>query len=268
MTFRTVLVHAGLDADSPARCAAAAAIARRFAARLVGVGAEAFWPFIRDVDADSRLRPLRMQAEAELEQAKAAFLALGLEAEGGVAWRQAVDYPHQAMADFSRLADLVVAGRPGLINDPVLFPSVDDLLMTCGLPVLLIPDWPEPPPLRTVIVAWKNTREARRAVSDSLPFLHGADRVIVAGVAERDDQDALTLEVADVCERLSAHGVQASPILRTGEAGPALRALAGETGADLIVAGAYGHSRLREWVLGGLTRSLIADKSRCVLFSR
>jgi nucleotide-binding universal stress UspA family protein len=268
MTFRTVLVHAGLDSDSAARCAAAAAIAHRFAARLVGIGAEAFWPFVPPSEVRDNLRPLLEQAEAELEQARKAFLALELAAPGGVAWRMAVDHPHDAIAAFSRLGDLVIAGRPRGLADPVLFPNVDDLLMKCGVPVLLIPDWPQPPPMRTVVIAWKNTREARRAVGDALPFLHGADRVIVAGIAEREEQATLRSEIGDVCERLAAHGVTAKPDLRDGEATSVLPAIADEAGADLIVAGAYGHSRLREWVLGGVTKTLIADTGRCVFFSR
>jgi nucleotide-binding universal stress UspA family protein len=268
MTFRTVLVHAALDPDSAARCAAAAAIAHRFGARLAGIGAQAFWPYAPPAEVKGKMRPLLQQAEAELEQARANFEALGLEAPGGVTWRMAVEHPHDAIASFARLGDLVIAGRPRGAADPTLFASVDDLVMQCGIPVLLIPDWPQPPPMRTVVVAWKNTREARRAVGDALPFLHGAERVIVAGVAERDDHAALTAEITDVRERLAAHGITAEMALREGEATTALPAIADEAAADLIVAGAYGHSRLREWVLGGLTRTLIADTGRCVFFSR
>jgi hypothetical protein len=144
VTFRTVLVHAGLDPDNNARCGAAAALAHRFAARLVGIGAEAFWPFVPPAEVRGNLRPLLQQAQIELEQTHKSFMELGLTAPGGVSWRMAVDRPADAMARFSCLGDLVVAGRPRGLADPILFPAVDDLVMTCGIPVLLIPDWPEP----------------------------------------------------------------------------------------------------------------------------
>jgi nucleotide-binding universal stress UspA family protein len=118
-------------------------------------------------------------------------------------------------------------------------------------------------------VAWSNRREANRAISDALPFLMRAEAVHVIQVAAEGEQDADGL--AEVKRRLSRHGVAAD----CETAVPAYRSIAGDLqaaadrhDADLIVAGGYGHSRMREWVMGGVTQELIDFSRRFVLLSR
>ena len=114
-----------------------------------------------------------------------------------------------------------------------------------------------------VLVAWKDTRECRRAVVDALPFLVAARHVLVATIAE-DDRISARDSIADVVRFLMKHGVKArSEVLDADkmDAAEALLTAATETGADLIVAGGYGHSRLREWAFGGVTRGFIEDSS-------
>jgi nucleotide-binding universal stress UspA family protein len=268
MSIKTVMVHAGADAHCDARLRMAADLAGRFGARLVGVGAQAYWPFIDPSRAQGQVRQLVAQAEAELEQTRRRFLALGL--PGDIAWRSAVDYPHHALADLARMADLIVAGRSAVDSDSLLFPSIQDLLIQAGIPVLVAPDRYSALSAKTILVAWKNGREARRAVADALPLLLAAERVVVTALAENDDLPRVEREAADVCERLRLHGavVESQTGPADGNAADRLMAAADACGADLIVAGAYAHSRLQEWVLGGVTRDLLADRSRFVLFGR
>src|SRR5205807_938086 len=103
------------------------------------------------------------------------------------------------------------------------------------------------------LVAWKDCPEARRAVADALPLLGKAREVTVAAIAEEEDaQGALRRQVEDVVGWLSQHGISARAQVpeHCGNAVPQLERIAADTGAGLIVAGAYGRSRFREWVLG------------------
>ncbi|TIS70092.1 MAG: universal stress protein, partial [Mesorhizobium sp.] len=112
---------------------------------------------------------------------------------------------------------------------------------------------------KTVLVAWKDGREARRALSDSLPFLANANEVVIATMEADSGQDARN-SLADVAVFLEQHGITARTEVIAGEAdGERLVAFARLIRADLIVSGAYGHSRLREWAFGGVTRSLIGE---------
>ena len=124
--------------------------------------------------------------------------------------------------------------------------------------------------MRNVLIAWKDTPEARRAVVDALPILREAKDVMVAEIAEDDDKPAALSGVKDVVAWLSRHGVLASGQVpdECGHAAAQLGRIASEVGAGLVVAGAYGHSRLREWVFGGVTKELINPSKRCSLLSR
>jgi nucleotide-binding universal stress UspA family protein len=125
--------------------------------------------------------------------------------------------------------------------------------------------------LRSILVAWKDTPEARRAIVDALPMLCKAkDVTVVEIVADEIDRPAATLGVKDVVAWLSHHGVLATEQVpgECGHAAAQLERIASEVGAGLIVAGAYGHSRFREWILGGVTRGLVNPSSRCSLLSR
>ena len=114
-----------------------------------------------------------------------------------------------------------------------------------------------------VLIGWKDAREARRAVIDAMPFLTAAQQVLVATIEEGDGTIARE-SAADVVRFLMKHGVKARmEVLDVGGANAteALLELARETGADLMVSGGYGHSRLRQWAFGGVTRTLLQQGS-------
>jgi nucleotide-binding universal stress UspA family protein len=119
---------------------------------------------------------------------------------------------------------------------------------------------------KRVVIAWKDTREARRAVHDALPFLVRAQQVHVAVVGA----DARHEGAADIAAYLASHGVSvATHLLREPEIGTADEILrfARREDADLIFMGAYGHSRLREWIFGGATRDMLQGTYLCCLMS-
>jgi nucleotide-binding universal stress UspA family protein len=122
-----------------------------------------------------------------------------------------------------------------------------------------------------VLVAWKDVRETRRSVLDALPILSAAKEVTIAEIPEDGiDRSHALAHVEDVAAWLSGHGVMATAVVP--EAGAdiigQLDDIAGNVGAGIVIAGAYGHSRLREWVMGGVTRHLAAESSRCSFLSR
>jgi nucleotide-binding universal stress UspA family protein len=150
--------------------------------------------------------------------------------------------------------------------------SPKDLVMQAGRPLFVVPDNVDWLDLRSVLVAWKDTREARRAIADSLPMLRKARDVTVAEILEQTDgRSAAASRVRDVVAWLSRHGVAASELVSDTrvdhDVTVQLDAIAADVGAGVVVAGAYGHSRFRELILGGMTQHLITQSTRCVLLS-
>jgi nucleotide-binding universal stress UspA family protein len=141
--------------------------------------------------------------------------------------------------------------------------------MQAGRPCLIVPANTSTLALAHVMVGWKDTRETRRAICDALPLLKLAERVTVVEIAVEDGLADARSSLDDVVAWLRRHSVNATPLatLSTGDDAGRLYTIADEQGTDLIVAGAYGHSRVREWVLGGVTRDLLLKADRCSLVS-
>lgn len=171
-----------------------------------------------------------------------------------------------ALADRTRLSDLFIGTRP--YGDPLDEHAIEEaVLFKSGRPcIFLSPFQSAPPSLSCIYVAWKNTRESARALSDALPLLKRAQHVIV-GIIE--EQPTPTVAGVDVGRLLSRHGVHAD--IRTAPAQPDIGAAildeAWKAEAGLIVMGAYGHSRFREWLLGGATRHVLSSSPIPVLVS-
>jgi len=177
----------------------------------------------------------------------------------------------QHIADQARGVDLIVtAAEPG---EPIFLPSpeidVSDLLMRAGRPVLIAPAGAAGLKLTRALVCWKDSREARRAVVDALPILKASKGVDVVELVDGREMEAARRRLADVGDWFARHGVEAnclaSPL--NGAEATHLAAIAKDLEADLIVAGAFGHSRLREWAFGGVTRDLLLKADRCILVS-
>ncbi|MBV9994551.1 MAG: universal stress protein [Caulobacteraceae bacterium] len=272
MTYAAVLTHVQADPECRARLACAVDVAKRFGAALIGVGAEMIPPLAMDagygVTADWT-GALRGAIEAGLETARETFE----EAAGGLAekhWRCGLQSPAAAIAATSRAADLIVAGgAPLRRHDPYRDATAAELAVTSGRPVLAAPPNPRPPRAERILLAWKDTREARRAMADAMPFFEKAERVVVAALCPKADAEDAAVQVEDVAKALARRGVNAAAkVVETRHPdGYQLLALAAQEGADLVVAGAYGHSRLGEWVFGGVTQDLLSQDQLHVLLS-
>jgi nucleotide-binding universal stress UspA family protein len=121
-----------------------------------------------------------------------------------------------------------------------------------------------------VVVAWKDTREARRAVLDAIPFLRIAKRVSVVEVCTRDEERNALARIDDVVRYLARHRIAADPrpiLHRDRSDADHLLQFALNEDADLLVAGAYGHSRLGEWIFGGMTQDILTSSPLCCLMS-
>jgi nucleotide-binding universal stress UspA family protein len=170
----------------------------------------------------------------------------------------------------ARAADLVIIGSEARRADVTRHVDAGGLVMRAGRPVLLVPLEVEWLKLKTIVVAWKDTREARRAVSDALPLLHMAREVIIVELLEAGaDQVAAKTRVDDVAQWLVRRKINASSIATKTLINMAgqLTLLAQDEGASIIVAGAYGHTRLQEWIFGGVTRDLLTQQKCCALLS-
>lgn len=218
----------------------------------------------------------REQIDKELKVAEMEFRSA---LEGKVAvveWRSTV-VTYGSIADYvvqqMRAVDLLVtaAQEGGSLLDGSRHANVADLVLRAGRPVLVAASTQDRLDLRTVVVGWKDTREARRAVQDALPLLRLAERVIVVEITATDDVADARTRTQEVAGWLASHGVSASAraVAATTSEGEQLRNIASdlELDAGLVVGGAYGHTRLREWVLGGVTRDVLLQPSRCSLVS-
>jgi nucleotide-binding universal stress UspA family protein len=270
------MVSMALDQPNEARLEVAGEIAERFEAAIIGVAAAQFAPplyFTDGAEAQSLIDQGEASVKKRLAELEAQFRAATAKRGGHAEWRSAMDFPARYIAQQVRSADLVVSGgRSPAFSDAFSLASPKDLVMQAGRPLLVVPDAVTWLDLRSVLVAWKDTPEARRAVVDSLPLLRKARNVTIAEVPERDDsRTAVIARVTDVVAWLGRHGISATA--RVSEANPErdpadqLEAVASDVSAGLIVAGAYGHSRFRELILGGVTQYLVNQTARCVLLS-
>ena len=276
MTYATVMVSLALDQPNEARLDAAGQIAERFDARIVGIAASQFTPplyFTSGELAQDLIDEGQASIKKRIGELEVQFRQAVKNRAKHVEWRSAIDFPARYILREARCADIVVTGTDGgALSDPLAQASPKDLVMQAGRPLLVVPDSASWVDLRSVLVAWKDTTEARRAIADALPMLRKAANVTVAEIPEtKDSRSAAASRVRDVAAWLSRHGVSASELVANKDddrdATGQLDGIAADVGAGLIVAGAYGHSRFRELILGGVTQHLVTQPARCVLLS-
>ncbi|MBL8582141.1 MAG: universal stress protein [Rhizobiaceae bacterium] len=263
MSYKSILVNLDIEAPSEAALKAATGLAREFEAMLVGfAAADLPMPIVTTegmVVDGGFIEDQREDIERQLAEARAAFdrSAAGL---ARAEWRGGVYNPSRLLMETARLCDLVVTAAPSANGDDANAIDVAEVALHAGRPVLVLADNAGRGLTGKALVAWKDTREARRAVADAVPLLARASEVIVATV-DRDASEFSAESLADVALYLSAHGIKArTEVLSEGDDAGALIGYAEALDVDLIVSGAFGHSRLREWVFGGVTRSLLNDK--------
>ncbi|MEO5797267.1 MAG: universal stress protein [Rhodoferax sp.] len=214
----------------------------------------------------------KKQMQADVDAAEIAFRNALQSRAAGLEWRSMVMFA--PLTDFvvheARGVDLLITARGSKDSiDPSRGVYVGDLIMQLGRPIFVVPAVREDVALDRVVVGWTDSREARRAVVDAMPLLQKATHVVVAEIVADADFAPAHTRLNDVVAWLQRHGVAAKPVvaLSTGDDAKGLEDIAEDQGAGVIVAGAYGHSRLREWALGGVTHKLLQHADRCLLVS-
>lgn len=271
--WRTLLAHVQPEPSANPRLSAAVDLAAKLDATLIGLGAEMLQPIgygePTGMLGGQFLVALTEVIQTNLKTAEAAFKTRAAGVRGR--WLALEDFPVSATCRLARGADLIIAGGSPLeAHDNYRWCDPAKLALHSGRPVLVVPPAGGELEATAVVVAWKDTREARRALADSLPILKCAEEVLVVEVCDEDDVEMAGVHTGSVLDFLLRHGVAARAKVVAGHADEAAPVLQGEAmgiGADLIVAGAYGHSRLGEWVFGGVTYGLLNQPERFVLIS-
>jgi nucleotide-binding universal stress UspA family protein len=277
MTYKTVLVHCDASRSVASRLAAAADIAQRFEARLVGLHAREPLEVASFVDGGMPTGPLREAYRARCDAAeKTAHAAYDKAIKRGnfpSEWRVTEAFSDDALSVGARYADLLIVGQADP-EDPAGGRSdlPEAMAFATGRPVLVVPMIGALTAVgRTVLLCWNASRESARAAADALPFLRTAEKVIVLMVDPEVSADSHGPEPgANVALWLSRHGVAVTvqrDVAADINVGEVILSRAADCGADLIVMGIYGHSRLREMVLGGVSRTLLSSMTAPVLMS-
>ena len=272
MTYATLMVHLRPGQSNTAVLASARQLADRFGAAVIGIAATQ--PMQMDMGDGTTAVGVyalnRDEIEGEVRALEVEFRrALGA-AVPDLRWRSAslLSSLPAYLAREARSADLLLTAiDASSYFDNMRRVDTGDLIMQAGRPVLLVPAATEPSRLERVMVAWKDSRETRRAVADALPLLRTATHVSLVEIRDgKDGRPEGEARLADVVAWLTRHGVAVVECVSSpssGDDATALFALGQDRGIDLTVAGAYGHSRMREWVLGGVTRDLLVSAARC-----
>ena len=255
MAYPTLMVYFDGTPSAHARLRVAVDLADRFRAALIGIAGPPYLP------------SSEFGMEDALGKIEAEFRA-GAKHIQTVEWRGQPVWTGVLVPQEARAADLVVIGRAHKSwdmfdpNDPAT------IIVRAGRPVLFVPEGVDSLVAQRIVISWKDSREARRAVQDALPFLKLAKEVAIVTVNQ--DSARSKRECDDIGHYLLRHGVIMGLKAQLDTKGPAsaeILSFAHKEKADLIVAGGYGRSQLGEWVFGGVTRDLLNASPLCCLFS-
>lgn len=278
MSFKTILVHADLSRHAPERIRVAIALARAEGAHLVGAALTGISSALYQGDTieltgaivAGRLDALRDAAREALARFERSAADSGLASYES---RLLNDDPQSGLALQARYSELVVLSQTDL-DDPVsrIIPDLPEyVVLNCARPALVVPYAGQFTQVGArVLVAWDGSMEATRALAHAMPLLRRAANVALAVFNPELRPGAHGQQPgADIALLLARQGVKVEVLERSagGDVGEALLSLAADQRADLIVMGAYGHSRVRELLLGGASRTILQKMTVPVLMS-
>jgi nucleotide-binding universal stress UspA family protein len=279
MTYKTIIAHCNDVRRIDALMAAATALAERFQARIIGLSVvppvlvlPAGMPGTPDtVVVDTQCQAYRQESPALKTAFETAARARKLAHE----WREieaGSDNVAIVAMQHVRHADLIVAAQtdPDWVQTAHL-DIADRLAVESGRPVLIVPNGVARGEAgQNVLVAWNGKREAARAAFDALPILQQAKSVRIVSVSQQGNGVQQELSAQDMRASLLQHGISCERIATIqphGGVGASLLQCAADQGCDLLVMGCYGHSRLREFILGGASRHVLGHMGIPVLMS-
>ncbi len=276
MSYKNLCVHVDYRPRCHSSIRLAMEMAEQFDAHLTGVFIDPV-PMSPELVAMSAapvlLEQITEEQETRAATARIAFDEITASCAARTGWRRASGPMYSAMNIHGRYCDLLILNQEGEGDDTLTLGGfADSAVIETGRPVLVVPFIGAEVPLGgKILVAWNGSREAARAVNDAMPLLEAAKEVRVVCIEpETTEEDEVSLPGADLCFHLATHGVRAEAYVIEGtdmDCGNVLLSHAADYDANLIVAGAYGHSRLRELVLGGMTLHLLRHMTVPVLMS-
>ena len=279
MSCKTILVYLNDIARADRLLGVAAALAQKHKAHLVGLAVVPPYVVTPAFDAtavSTTIDAHRVAYQTDMAKLKAIFNEAGRRQELSCEWREADAQFGSAAAlviEHARSADLVVTSQDNASWSYSTFLEASDrIVMESGRPVLVVPNSGRAVmPAKRVLIAWNGRREAARAAFDAIHLLpHGAEVTVLWVDTSSDPVIAGEAPGVDLCTTLARHGFKceaASAQAPHGDAAEAILREASARGADLIVMGAYGHSRFREFILGGASRDILARMDRPILMS-
>lgn len=272
MSYSSLLAYLDTEGSNAARLRVVGELAERFDSRVIGASAGVIQPmyFLDGAAAQDLLEKDQARLAAKFAKGEKEFRTALAVRNSRIEWRSGLEGPTSFLARESRSADLLIVESNPEAIDSLQHVNPGELAMSAGRPILVLPEGLDRLNYQCMIVAWKDSREARRAVADALPLLHHAAHVVVVELIDGHEArpDALS-RVTDVAAWLVRRGVSASAVATKVAVAVAdeIGRVAREEGANVVVAGAYGRTRLHEWVFGGVTKSLLQQKELALLLS-
>lgn len=274
MSYKTIMVHMHIGDSNSTLLNSATLFAKQLEAKVIGIIVGQQTPIIygRDYPMMDFVDIENARLEKSIQTAEAQFRTAFKAHTAPIEWRSTMTRAPivEIIAAESRSVDLIMTGiAPTDFDEFFGAATAGEIVMQSGRPVLVVPVKAEPLKLDHIVVAWKETREARRAVIDALPLLQAAKQVTLVEIVEKSDKKAANLRLEEITSWLAQHAIQANYIVQNMKDDDAtdLVRMAKKLKANVVVAGAFGHSRLREWALGGVTDMLLHNTKFCTLLS-
>jgi nucleotide-binding universal stress UspA family protein len=267
MPLQTLLVHGSCDSLLSCRVEFASELARAHNAKvlvlfpLLGAGDPVLHAEHAPASAVTRrIKAERLRAESICKRTTRQMAVQGVRSD----WIVAEGPAHDVLAARSAMADLLIMSWS---EADWVSPQASSVVVAAGRPIMVVPPAASfAPCARRILVAWNGGRESARAIHDALPFLEKSEKVILFAAGDSEHVP----DVSDAAAYLSAHHINAHVDrrpLRGPDAGKAILSAAKCNKADMIVMGAYGHSRLHEWTFGGATRTVLRSMTVPTLLS-
>lgn len=272
MSYQTIMVHLQLGHSNTAVLHAAKQIAQGCNAAVIGVvvGQQTLmiygqgYGLVDFFDREQAMLEEKIGVEEVLFRAAFKGHTKPVNWLSIVTMEPAVDY----VVAHASSADLIITGAtPSDFYEGPNYANAGGIVMQAGRPVLAIPINAQAFKLDNILIGWKESREARRAIADAIPLLKLATQVTVFEIVAKDHKEGATKRLNEVLAWLVSHGIAAKSMVSISEDADSIQflSIAKNHQADIVIAGAYGHSRFREWVLGGVTNELLQG-AQCSAF--
>jgi len=279
VTYKTIVII--LDAPENAGIASdfGLALAAAHSAHVIGLHAEVVSavPMVAPMEIPDPIAVQALQDMARTEAVGIEELFRNKAAAAGCSfeWRSftsSVGYATQPILETVRSADLIIAVQADPANPSDAHIEVESFLFESGRPVLMVPYMRTAPmSIRRVLIAWNGSKEAARATFDALPFLMAADAVEVLSVDPSENANQAAIGGADLTATLIRHGVKATlskTVSAEKSASQVIETRLVDDSVDLLVMGAYTHSRLWQMIFGGTTKAVLKSMTALTLLSR